>query len=143
MSPLNESGSLSTPAICVNKLLLLGCFGSRARRLKRGEFLHQAALTTCCIIFMDHAFAGSFIQLTDRLQDGFFCFGCVLFECSASLVDGGTSTAACGAIDQPTLLGLSVSFDLRLNVSQGLPPKYLTFLLNDGYSLPLQERYCT
>jgi hypothetical protein len=91
---------------------------------------------------VDHALLRGFIEFADSLYDRFFGFRRVRFQSRTRLADSITGSTAGDAVTQAALLVLLVSFDLRLNVSQGLPPKFLPFLLNGGF-VPPQERYFT
>ena len=85
------------------------------------ETFHQAALEAGGFVRVDDALACRFVQLADGLQNGLFRFGSVLCKCGASLIDGCASRTADISVTQTALLVLAVPFDLRLNVSQGLP----------------------
>jgi hypothetical protein len=111
-----KAGALRLP-LSLHKLLLrllrALCFGSaRFARLERSKFLHQAALATGGIVFVNNAFFSSFIKRADGAQDRFLCLGGPFRECSASLVDGSASGAAYVAVVQAALLVLTISFDL-------------------------------
>ena len=95
------------------ELLRLLRFGrSCFARLERSQFLHQAALTTGSIIFVNDALFSSFIKRADGAKDSFLCFFRPFCECSASLVDGSTSRTTDVAVIQSAFLVLSISFDL-------------------------------
>ena len=93
------------------------------------ETFHQATLEAGGFVRVDDALACRFVQLADGLQNGLFGFGSVLYKRGASLIDGCASRTADVAIAQTALLVLAVPFDLRLNVSQGLPLSFLYVLI--------------
>jgi len=102
---------------------------------KSGEALHQAAFAAGCVVLMDHAFFGGFIQCADRLQNNIFCFGFIHFKSRAGSIYSSASRAAEIAIMYATLFILTVSFDLRLNVCQGFSPKMTYYSIRQRLDL--------
>jgi len=72
---------------------------------------------------MNDTACSSLVNDANSLQNSFFGSGSIVCQSCAGLSDGCAGRAAQIAIAQSALLVLFVPFDLRLNVSQGLPPK--------------------
>jgi hypothetical protein len=73
---------------------------------------------------VNNALARGNVESADRFQHGFRGFRSgARFQGNASLVDRSTSGATAIAIAQAALFVLAVTFDLRLNVSQGSSSK--------------------
>ena len=75
--------------------LLAGLLGGGLRGrslagLQRGEFLHQAALTTGSIVLVNDTLFCGFIQGADGFHNGFFRFRRVGRDIGACLIDGST-----------------------------------------------------
>jgi len=85
--------------------------------------LHQAPFAAGGVVLVNYAALSSLVNDADGLQHSFFCSRSIFFQSRACLVDGCAGRAAQIAVAQSALLVLFVPFDLRLNVSQGLPPK--------------------
>ena len=85
--------------------------------------LHQATLAAGSIVPVNDAACSSLVNDADSLQNSFFCSRSIVLQSRTGLSDGCAGRAAQIAIAQSALLVLFVPFDLRLNVSQGLPPK--------------------
>ena len=99
-----------------SKLLALGGFG----RFSRSELFHQASLAAGSGVLVNNAFFGCLIKGADCLEDFFLGFGSIFCQRSAGLIHSSTRGTANIAILDTTLLVLFISFDLRLNVSQGI-----------------------
>jgi hypothetical protein len=96
---------------------------------QRGKRLHQAALTTRSIVFVNNAFFSGFIEAADSHQHGFFrSFHFAARDGNAGFIHGSASRTAEIAVAQALFFVLLIAFNLRLNVSQGLPPKSFSFL---------------
>ena len=80
---------------------------------------------------MNDPFFSRFVEGADRLQNRGFGFRLIRFKSSSCLVDGSPSGATDIAITQAAVLVLTVSFDLRLNVSQGFSPNYSPGVLRE------------
>lgn len=126
-----------TPVFHVTRNCLLGflgsfCFGGFGR-YERSKFLHQASLAAGGGILVNDAFFSSFVELADRLKHEVFGLGSTFLKRCAGCTDSSTGGATRIAVIDTTLFVLLISFDLRLNISQGLPPEYfLPFFLDGG-----------
>lgn len=117
----NKNGSLATPALLEREKLAALCGqGCKA--------LHQAALATRDIILVNNALFGSLVQCADGVHDSVFGVGRAGDKGFARSIIGSAGGATDGAVTQAALFVLTIAFDLRLNVSQGRPPKIRTFL---------------
>ena len=87
---------------------------------------HQAGFSAGGIVLVNNAFGSSFIQRAHCLQH-FALSQFVIFSANGrlSFADVGTSRTPVNAIAKACCLVLFVSLDLRLNISQLLPPNLL------------------
>ena len=69
---------------------------------------------------MNDTFFGGFVELANGFQDDFFRFGSTLCKGCACLIDSSTRSPAQIAVVDAAFFVLLISFDLRLNVSQGI-----------------------
>jgi len=103
-------------------------FGSRILRkferlLKGIELLNEAGLAAGGVVFVNYAHADCFIQSLNRV----FHFGLRVsfhagFDSSLSPADIGARRSAVDAVALALRLVLFIPFNLRLNISQLLPP---------------------
>ncbi len=113
----NKNGSLVTPVSLVKeKLFALGGFG----RFGCSELFHQATLAAGGSILVNNAFFGSLVEGADGLEHIFLGSGSTLCQGGTGLIHSSTGSAAHITILDTTFLVLFVTFDLRLNVSQGI-----------------------
>lgn len=107
--------------------LLRALFGQRCKGF------HQAALAARDGVLVQHTLFSSLIQSADGLHDSLLGFGGVAGENFARGVIGSAGSATDIAVTQAALFVLTIAFDLRLNVSQGLPPNILSVLSTATY----------
>jgi hypothetical protein len=90
------------------------------------QLLHQSTFAPGCVILMDSAFLGGFIQSADRLAS---CLESRILLTTgdhlAGFLDESTGTPDKDAIAQASFFILSISFYLRLDIRQRFPPVHL------------------
>lgn len=107
------------PNLAIRGLLLFGGF-------KGSQLLHQAALAAGSVVLVQNAFFSRFIQRAGGLHR---CqasgFEITTIDSEAGFLDIGAGAAAVNAVAGATLEILTITFDLRLYISQVNPPKKL------------------
>ena len=92
--------------------------------LESSQTFHQAAFTTRSVVFMDDAFFRGLVEGADGSQHGLFgLIGGTGFQRGARRAYGDSGRPTVDAIAQASLFVLLVTFDLRLDVCQGLSPE--------------------
>ena len=97
-----------------------------SERLLQGiEFLDQAGFAAGGVVLMNDPHGDRFVQSLDSVFD--FCLRFIFhagFNRGLSFADKGAGGAAVNAVALSLCLVLFIPFDLRLNISQLLPPNY-------------------
>jgi hypothetical protein len=118
-------GQMEVKLLALPGLLGFGfASASVAGRRDGSEFLHDAALTTGSIVFVDHAFFGGLIQVAYSLSNR-----CLRIVTAASLNSGhrvlhrSAGSAAKDAVADAAFFVLAISLNRRYFVCQLNPPE--------------------
>jgi hypothetical protein len=105
------------------------------------ERFHQAALATGGVILVNDASFSSLIEAADGSQNGFLRGGITGKDGSAGVADSGAGGTTHCAVAQAAFFVLAITFDLRLNISQGYSSEKI-FPITAGGNSTRQGSFC-
>ena len=96
---------------------------------------HQAGFSARGVVLVDDALCSSLVQCADRLENfGFSQFRVFSANCSLRFTEIGAGRTTIDTITKACCRVLFVSLDLRLNISQFLPPTYYFIITKDYFT---------